>query len=469
MINKPPKNIAFFSILIIVLSFTTEFYFEISAAMFLFLFLFILFWKEKTPPVILAALLLQWLAISIGYLYLSISSLEHKDLLRRPFYSLENINTAYWLSMIGLFIFSVGLKTPLFNYQFKMPDNKLIQKYDTFKVILFYIAFSIGSDMLFNGIRFIVPGLSEPVKMLGYFKWSLFFIMLYLSFTRNEHKTLVFIIMAVEIIVGFTGIFSTFKDIFYLFPIVYLSFNKLRIKQTAILIILAVIIFNIGVVWSYVKVEQRIYLSGGARAQIVTVSKLDALKHLYKLTSQFSWQKYDMGLTALIQRLYYIEYFSATIRYIPKYKAHFDGEIWKKAIKHVLMPRILFPNKEGIDDSKQTTNLTGIQLAGAKQGTSISVGYMAESYADFGTYYMFAAIFVLGFVIGLVYKLISNTAINSLWSVAMVFPMFYIININGMNAIKVTGKIFMFLIIFYLLDKFVLIFIDRIILNNESK
>jgi len=360
---------------------------------------------------------------------------------------------------LGLFFFSLGIKLALINFKFEKINKTLVEKYSTVRVILFYIFFSIGSDLLFKEIRFTYPGLSEPMHILTFFKWSLFFIMIYISFVKNEYKLVVLLVVGIEIIIGFTGFFSTFKDVFFIFPIVYLSFNKLKQKQTFVITLLIIVVFNIGVVWTYVKGEYRMFLSGGERIQAVTVSKEEALEELYSLASQFSWAKYEIGLTAMIQRIYYIEYFSATIRNNPD----FNGQIWTNAIKHVLMPRFFFPDKAVIDDSKQTYLLTGIDVAGVKQGTSISVGYMAESYADFGIFFMFFIIFILAFTIGLIYKTISKYSYNSLWSMAVIFPMFFIININGINAIKVTGKLFMFFIVFFLINKFLLQYIDEIL------
>ncbi len=451
-----------------VFSITTNFFEEILAASVMFILIFHLFWRERTPPVLLFGSLFQWLSITIGYLYILISKVEHNALLRHPEYSLERINTAYWLSILGLFFFVIGLKTAVGNYQFRAIKKQTIERYDTFRIIVFYVVYSIVSDFLFHQLRFTIPGLSEPIHVLGFFKWSLFFMMIYLSFAQNEYKLLVWIIMFGEIIIGFSGFFSTFKEVIILFPIVYLSFNKFTMKEFATLSLIIILAVNIGIVWTYVKVEQRMFLSGGDRAQVVKVSKIDALKNLYKLTSQFNAQKYEMGLNAMVQRLYSIEYFSATIKNIPQHKPFFDGEILEAAIKHVLMPRMFFPNKKHIDDSKQTTRLTGINLATAKQGTSISVGYMAESYADFGLFYMFFEIFLLGFTIGYIYKILSLTALNTLWSFAIVFPLFFLTNINGINLIKIVGRVIMFFIVFLLINKFILPLLHKLLLKNTE-
>ncbi|MFN2508810.1 MAG: hypothetical protein ABR589_08565, partial [Chthoniobacterales bacterium] len=79
--------------------------------------------------------------------------------------------------------------------------------------------------------------------------------------------------------------------------------------------------------------------------------------------------------------------------------------LWAGAIEHVLKPRLFFPDKAAIDDSERTSQYTGMEVAGAEQGTSIGIGYFAESYVDFGPVGMFMPIALLGAGLGLIYRL----------------------------------------------------------------
>jgi hypothetical protein len=69
---------------------------------------------------------------------------------------------------------------------------------------------------------------------------------------------------------------------------------------------------------------------------------------------------------------------------------------------HVLTPRFLFPDKPALDDSERTRLYTGVQVAGTETGTSIGIGYVGESYVDYGPVGMFAPIFLLGLFYGLI-------------------------------------------------------------------
>ena len=68
------------------------------------------------------------------------------------------------------------------------------------------------------------------------------------------------------------------------------------------------------------------------------------------------------------------------------------------------MPRILFPNKSAVNDSTLTNHYTGLEMAGYQQGTSISMGYMADAYIDFGPFLMFVLIAALGLFLGYFYR-----------------------------------------------------------------
>jgi hypothetical protein len=82
---------------------------------------------------------------------------------------------------------------------------------------------------------------------------------------------------------------------------------------------------------------------------------------------------------------------------------HENGALFWDAVSRPVMPRLLFPDKEAIDDSVRTNHYTG-GLSGTSEGTSISLGYVAESYIDFGTIGMFPALFLVGLLFGRIYR-----------------------------------------------------------------
>jgi hypothetical protein len=71
---------------------------------------------------------------------------------------------------------------------------------------------------------------------------------------------------------------------------------------------------------------------------------------------------------------------------------------------HVFTPRLFFPDKPVVSDSERTRLYTGVQVAGTEENTSIGIGYVGESYIDYGPAGMFVPIVVLGVFYGLIYR-----------------------------------------------------------------
>jgi len=103
-----------------------------------------------------------------------------------------------------------------------------------------------------------------------------------------------------------------------------------------------------------------------------------------------------------------------------------DGfDYYKGAVWHVLTPRILFPDKPALDDSKGTVALLGMRIA---EGTSIGVGYIAQAHVDFGFPGLLLPIFVIGFLLGVCWQYFTTRPVYHLvgeaFGVAVLFESF---------------------------------------------
>ncbi len=465
--NKIPLFVKISILLVLFLSIFSYYFTMIFISLIVFYIFFLLFWKEGHPPTILFGLIMAWLSVTIGIFYCAFTGHDIKDLLWRPYYSYDNIFTAFWYSIIGLFFLSIGIKLGTGKViNIKISPNS-VEKLDIIKLMVAFSIYAPLTDFLFNKIRFSIAGLSQFFYILKFFRWSIFFLIVITVFKTNKYKLLFWLLFSYGILISFASYFSDFKNYFFIFPIAYLTIKKITPTQLAIILVAGILIFFLGVYWSYIKQDYRMYLSGGRRAQKVVVSKTDALKKFFSYTTTFDKQRFYFGQKALIKRLFYLEYFSATIRYIPTYKNFFNGYNTTRAINHVIKPRILFPNKPAIDDSKHTMELTGIYVATSKKGTSISTGYMAEFYADYGPFYMHIAIFILGFIIGLLYRFILTNSQDALWGFALTIPLFFFINSYGKDLIKLIGDLLWFLITYLTIRYSVLNYIIKFFYKDD--
>jgi hypothetical protein len=112
---------------------------------------------------------------------------------------------------------------------------------------------------------------------------------------------------------------------------------------------------------------------------------------------------------ALVERVSYITFFSRVLEHVPDREPHADGELLGLAMSNAFVPRFLVPNKAELpSDSYYTRRFAGVQVAEGM--TSVSIGYMAEFYSDWGYGGMFLSIFLYGAWIGLIAVVVRRFA-----------------------------------------------------------
>jgi len=217
------------------------------------------------------------------------------------------------------------------------------------------------------------------------------------------------IIFILELALGFGGYFSEFRTILVMSLLALipagLRWNVSRIINLAGV---AALILGLGVVWTAIKPEYRDFLSQGERAQVVYVNYQDSLAYAMSLASALTGDDLVKAANALADRVSYVEFFARTVDYVPAMLPHEGGAIWWDALVRPFMPRLFFPDKSVINDSDRTNQFSGVRVGSADEGTSVSIGYMGESYIDFGPYIMMIPIFMLGWALGAFYRWIVN-------------------------------------------------------------
>lgn len=250
-------------------------------------------------------------------------------------------------------------------------------------------------------------GLRVPLLSLSGVKWAGFIILTFAAFSSPKPgpRRIWFFAFCFEFLLSVGGYFASFKDVFF-FSLFGLSAIKARLTPRMVILsgALAAVMLVFAVVWTAVKSDYRQFSSGGSGQQQVTVSYGEGLNEIIRLASNLDRQNLSDSTDDLVLRLMYFQLFGVTANRVPSIIPYSGGVIWREAITRPFMPRILFPEKRAINDSDLTNQYTGLGLATAKQGTSISLGYMAEAYIDFGPIYMFFAIGALGLGIGLFYR-----------------------------------------------------------------
>ena len=286
-------------------------------------------------------------------------------------------------------------------------------------------------------------------------KWVFFFLLGYLVIQRNERYPYFLTAIAIEFIGGI-GFFSGFKTVIFVTLLVVFTV-RYQLRPGAIVMgtVLLAALLVFGAAWTSVKSEYRNFLTQGERSQTTVVSRSEQLDRLGALIGSLSWEDVQEGMEPLFIRIAYVDFFALTMDFVPEYRPHEGGKVWMESILHVLKPRVLFPDKPVLkSDSEFTMQYTGLFLASDAEGTSISIGYMGESYIDFGVPGMFVPILILGFFWGWLYAFFISRAQSAIFGYAFATALLIEAYQFEMAGIKLFGGVTMKFMVFALLLHF---------------
>lgn len=417
---------------------------EISIALFTICFLTHLFLIKQ--PIIFFTLIYHTTQATIKVFY---AELNNKYLDELGVYSGKSyLSEALILSCIGIIVLGFGI---FLTMPKKSQSNFL--NFNTKKLFTLYAIFVLLD--IFSSRIGLLSGLFQFLYKLSTLKWSIFFLIVY---TDLKNKNFLFIYLIVfEILISILSYFASFKNVLFITLISFfiLNFHYYKINRKYILFFSSFTLLML-LAWQNIKGEYRGFLSQGEASQVVTVDYDQAFDKIIELSTESSIN--DNMIEDAINRLSYIDYFAESILYVPNTKPHSDGKLWADGIRHITQPRLFFPNKKAIDDSEKTMEYTGLSLANAEQGTSISLGYVAESYVDFGRLFYIIPLLILGIFIGHLLRLLRNAVTNEIyyWSLSIpIYFQFYGLEIASEKALGaiVTYSIIVAIITFFLKRK----------------
>ncbi len=366
--------------------------------------LVLLLWRSHEPPALLFAAAFQWLQVYSPILAANIVGLplaEH--------YTLATMNASAWLGFLAIITLALGMRVVSSGKRYTKTLSSIgasLTELKLSRVIFTYVLVKI-IIVLLAYIAQKVPVLQSIVHALSFGMYAVLFLIFWTFAHSQNFKRLGLVVLVVEIVQGFMGFFGSFKISIFIFIVAYLTKQKQKttlLKSGGILLIVLTLI--LGSTWQAVKVPYRLFMNQGEKTQEVTVSAYDQVIFLKNILGELDQDQVLYGLSTIPGRLGQLEYFGHTIDMIPRNIPHQDGRLWGEAFSHILKPRIFFPDKAAVSDSVRTNEFTGVSVAGADDGASIGLGYITESFVDFGPFFMFVPIFFTGIFWGLSYRLI---------------------------------------------------------------
>jgi len=296
------------------------------------------------------------------------------------------------------------------------------------------------SLMLFQALdvlAYAVPGLTQQVLAVGLVKFVCVYLVALKVFTSERGYQWLILVALCELATGLVGFFASYKEAFFVMLIALAASRGAMSARKWLFAGMAVIVVVwVALVWTVVKGEYRYQIFNNPiqqriewMAQRFFVAPLD----------------YSAALTRLVERVGYTDLYAQLLARLDIGSVPTNLGLFGGAVEHILKPRILFPDKSSLDDSKLTNALLGTRI---DKNTSIGVGFIPEAHVDFGFPGLLPALLGLGALIGLAAQYFMTRsapwAIRTAFTTAILFNSFtFGTNIDKALGVFITGWIAM--------------------------
>lgn len=399
--------------------------------------LFWLLWTPGEPPALLFAAGFQWLQVFMPVVQADLASQR----LDAP--PLPTLEMAAWLGLSAIVVLALGMRFGL-GRQVVSGTRRLDTSAGRIRQQRLVIAYGLTfvASVLLVRLGGVMPSIRQAAIALAALRWIVVFLVLWLASQDRKYVVTAVVVVAVETVVGFGGFFGGFKFVLFLTILTLLGRRGERIPlfRPGVLF-MGSLVLVLGIFWQTVKMEYRTFLNQDTGSQAVLVSPEERYSFLANRTTRLDASDLRAGFDSAMNRVGYLEFFARVISHVPTVVPYQDGRLWGEAITRVLMPRVLFPGKAAVSDTLRTAEFTGDRSLAFVEATSISIGYVGESYIDFGPVLMFMPIFGVGWFWGRGYRWLASRKAPPLLSIstAIVFVMsgatlFEMSNINVLGG-----------------------------------
>jgi hypothetical protein len=365
---------------------------------------------------------------------------------------------AYWYMLASVVVLALAIRVVLSTARPPTPRQAVAHlAWRPVDLFVFYLgALAISTAARFGGET--ISALDQPMEAVARFKFIGIFLLFGGVLTSRKGVGFLLAVIAMELLMGFSGLLGDFRGVFI---ILFIAALAVRIRWTGMTSVVvaaaAVMLVVLGLFWTSVKTEYREVATGSDDSQNVKMS-LD-VRYAYLGNRVASAGDIDWGRAsyALLIRLAYVDIFGSVIGV--KLVSPEQGYLrqWSDALSHVFQPRFLFPDKPSLSDTEVFVRLArGDATEQMRSATSISVGYLAETYVDFGFPAMLAGVFMIGVVVAGVCRYFMAVSLPWLVREAIILAFIYSIGINGVEISlpKLLGAAFMTFLVYALLAKF---------------
>ena len=353
-----------------------------------------------TPPALVFAAGLQFVAITTKLIQANLFGVSVNSLSELG----GDIETAIWVSLAGLSALVIGMKLGLRLIPGRSVNlSEEVRQWTPWNAFLFCGA-AMALQFVFEAASRLSGGLTQLLLAAGGVQWVGVFVLTYVCFVQNRGYHLLAIVVALEVAVGLLGIFSAFKEVFFVLIIAILA-ARVRFNLPVLIsaALAALVLIVLSTYWTIIKPSYRSYLANSSPAIE------EQYDFLTSAAGQVTLDSFGEGMKKLAARVSYVDFFAKAIEYVPAARPHEDGALLGAAISHVLFPRLIFSDKPPLEaDTIITGRYTGIAAYQGPINASISLGFFAELYIDFGVVGMCVCLLLLGAAYGALFSFLLH-------------------------------------------------------------
>jgi hypothetical protein len=369
-----------------------------------------------------------------------------------------NVARAYWYMLASVLVIALCMRLCLGNL--KSPteqDRRWHTRWQPRDLVIVYVG-TLGLSFFARFAGGISGALDQPMQALLHLKILALFLLFTNVLMTGVGGRYLMVVFLFETITGFTGILSDFKAVFLQLALAALA---ARIRWTFTMgiasVVWMVVLTTLGIFWSGVKAEYRQMATGSEESQAISTSVGDRLGYLGNRAINPSSINWNEAAYALLMRFAYVDIFGSVITVQEATPEPQFMRQWSEGLGHVLQPRFLFPSKPALSDTEVYVRLAkGDPTEEMRQGTSISVGYMGENFADLGFPGMLAGIGVLGLLAGGIYRYFMTRKFPWMVKEGTVLVLVYSVARDGveMSLPKLLGALLMVSAVFWILVRY---------------
>jgi hypothetical protein len=348
-------------------------------------------------PVLLWVVGMYWIQIAADLLGADINHLALDDGMMGT-YQVQ----AIVYSLIALFAIALGMRVGIRSVARRVRfivehSDRSVRAISLQRAAVWYAVSALLAGVLTQAANF-VPALRQPVLGFVLLKFVFLYIFVAKIFELGRGYKWLVLAMCYETAIGMTGFIASYHAAFIVLLIAAAAHAPKRFSLQQILaggLGVALLLF-VSVIWTAIKPDYRFWVNGGSDAQIVVRPFADRVQWIADRVTSGKID-YSVGTIKLVERIGYTDFYAKTIARLDQGLVPENLNLWWAGVLHVIKPRVLFPDKQELDDTAITSLLTGEKFG---EETSVSIGYVAEAHADFGFPGMLLPIFAVGVMLG---------------------------------------------------------------------